>query len=215
MSLFGDEDVPSSRAKQLSGGLFDDDDARPVARTGNSLFADEMDNDSSPWTFPTPKKGGRASLVKSLLPVSEVPESYIDTFDALVEAGDGAGNGISIEGAKKLLASSGIPSDAQSKILEIVAQPGQESATRNEFNVLFALIGLAQEGDDITLDSVDERKSGQWDTYPTAISMSNINANRTSRANGVTPELDQTRARSSSIASRGPTATIRAATSNA
>lgn len=159
MSLFGDDDVPSSRAKQSSGGLFDDDDARPAARTGNSLFADEMDNDSSPWTFPTPKKGGRASLVKSLLPASEVPESYIDTFDALVEAGDGAGNGISIEGAKKLLASSGIASAAQSKILEIVAQPGQESATRNEFNVLFALIGLAQEGEDITLDSVDERKS--------------------------------------------------------
>lgn len=160
MSLFGNDDIPSSRAaKQSSGGLFnDDDDARPAARTGNSLFADEMDNDSSPWTFPTPKKGGRASLVKSLLPASEVPESYIDTFDALVEAGDGAGNGISIEGAKKLLASSGIASDAQSKILEIVA-PGQESATRNEFNVLFALIGLAQEGEDITLDSVDERKS--------------------------------------------------------
>jgi len=152
MSLFGEEDEPS-RSKQL----FDDDQP---AKTGNSLFADEIDNSDSPWSFPTPKKAGRGSLVKSLLPASDVPDSYIDAFDAVLDAGQRAGNGISIEGAKQLVAGSGLPSGAQAKILEVVSQPGQESAGlgRNEFNVLFALIGLAQEGDDLTLDSVDERK---------------------------------------------------------
>jgi sorting nexin-8 len=160
MSLFGDEDVPS-RAKQ-SSSLFDDD-PKPAGKTGNSLFADEIDSTDSPWAFPTPKKAGRGSLVKSLLPASDVPESYIDAFDAVLDAGDGAGNGISIDGAKKLMASSGVSRDAQSKVLDIVVQPGQEDAGlgRNEFNVLFALIGLAQEGEDITLDSVDERKRSQ------------------------------------------------------
>ena len=156
MSLFGDDDVP---ARSKSTGLFDDDQ-KPAGKSGSGLFDDGFDSNDSPWAFPTPKKGGRGSLVKSLLPASDVPDHYIDAFDALLDAGDRTGNGISIDGAKKLLASSGIPSDTQSKILEIVVQPDQDVAglARNEFNVLFALIGLAQEGDDVTLDSVDERK---------------------------------------------------------
>ncbi|KAF1957941.1 hypothetical protein CC80DRAFT_491264 [Byssothecium circinans] len=155
MSLFGDEDQPS-RPKQSS--LFDDD-PKPA---GNSLFADDLEGsgDDSPWGFPTPKKAARGSLVKSLLPASDVPDSYIDAFDSLLEADGGAGNAISIDAIKELLGSSGLPSDTQDKILGIVSQPGQQSsgAGRNEFNVLYALIGLAQEGDDVTLDSVDERK---------------------------------------------------------
>jgi hypothetical protein len=160
MSLFGDEDVPS-RAKQ-SSSLFDDD-PKPAGKPGNSLFADEIDSNDSPWALPTPKKAGRASLVKSLLPASDVPDSYIDAFDAVLDAGDRAGSGISIEGAKKLLASSGLPNDAQARMLEIVQSGQDESAGlgRNEFNVLYALIGLAQEGEDVTLDSVDERKRSQ------------------------------------------------------
>lgn len=156
MSLFGDEDVPA-RPKQ-SPSLFDDD-----PKPSNSLFADEIDNSDSPWAFPTPKKAGRGSLVKSLLPASDVPDAYIDAFDAVLDTGDGAGSSISIEGARKLLRDSGVSSGEQAKILEIVSPPGQESAGlgRNEFNVLFALIGLAQEGDDVTLDSVDERKRSQ------------------------------------------------------
>jgi len=151
MSLFGDDDAP---ARSKSTGLFDDDQ-KPAAKSGSGLFDDGFDGNDSPWDFPTAKKGGRGSLVKSLLPASAVPEQYIDAFDALLEAGDGVGNGVSVDGAKKLLASSGIASETQSKILEIVAQPDQDVAGlgRNEFNVLFALVGLAQEGDDVTLDS--------------------------------------------------------------
>ncbi|EAT76649.2 hypothetical protein SNOG_16070 [Parastagonospora nodorum SN15] len=157
MSLFGDEDVPS-RAKQ-SSSLFDDD-PKPAGKTGNSLFADEIDNNDSPWAFPTPKKGGRASLVKSLLPASDVPDAYIEAFDAVLDAGHGATSGISIDDAKNLMASSGVSSDVQATILDIVVQSGNEDAGlgRNEFNVLFALIALSQIGEDITLDSVDERK---------------------------------------------------------
>lgn len=154
MSLFGDDDVPS-RPKQ-SSSLFDDD-PKPA---GNSLFTDDAQGDDSPWAFPTPKKAARGSPVKSLLPASDVPDSYIDAFDTLLDAGERAGNGISITEIKKLLSSSGLSDDIESRILSVVSQPGQETdgLGRNEFNVLFALIGLAQEGDDVTLDSVDERK---------------------------------------------------------
>jgi len=159
MSLFGDDDAP--HAKQ-SSSLFDDD-PKPAGKTGNSLFADDVgDDDDSPWGFPTPKKADREALVKSLLPAGDVPDSYIDAFDALLEAGNGAGNGVSVDGIKKLLADSGIPGHAQNKILEIVLPSGGAAELgRNEFNVVFALIGLAQEHEDITLDSVDERKRSE------------------------------------------------------
>jgi sorting nexin-8 len=159
MSLFGDDDLPA-RSKQ--SGLFDDD-PKPAGRAGNSLFADDA-GDDSPWGFPTPKKAARGSLIKSLLPAEDVPESYIDAYDALLEHGERVGSGLSLDSVKKLLADSELPDETQSKILEIVSQPGQESAGvgRSEFNVLFALIGLAQEGDDTTLDSVDERKKSMY-----------------------------------------------------
>jgi sorting nexin-8 len=135
-----------------------------------------MDSNDSPWAFPTPKKAGRGALVKSLLPASDVPESYIDAFDAVLDAGDSSGNGISIDGAKKLMASSRVSSDAQLKILDIVVQPGQEHVGlgRSEFNVLFALIGLAQEGEDITLDGVDERKRSQYSIFIPSTSTSRV-----------------------------------------
>ncbi|KAF2111473.1 hypothetical protein BDV96DRAFT_614788 [Lophiotrema nucula] len=158
MSLFGDDDLPA-RPKQTSS-LFDDD-PKPSPKPSNSLFTDDLGHgDDSPWGFPTPKKAARGSLVKSLLPASDVPDSYIDAYDALLETGERVGNGLSLDAVKKLLLESKLGQDTQSKILDIVSQPGQESAGvgRSEFNVLFALIGLAQEGEDITLDSVDERK---------------------------------------------------------
>jgi len=163
MSLFDDDDLPS-RPKP-SASLFDDD-PKP---TGNSLFADDPHGgDDSPWGLPTPKKAARGSLVKSLLPATDVPDSYIDAFDSLLETGDRVGNGLGIQEIKKLLGGSGLPSDMQSKILEVVSQPDQDTngLGRNEFNVLFALIGLAQEGDDVTLDSVDERKRSKLSARP-------------------------------------------------
>ena len=164
MSLFGDDDVPA-RPKQ-SASLFDDD-PKPASKSGSSLFADDLQGDDSPWGFPTPKKAARGSLIKSLLPAADVPDSYIDAYDLLLESDEGAPNSLSLGRAKKLLSDSGLSSDVQSKILEMVSQPGQERAEmgRNEFNVLYALIGLAQEGDDITLDSVDERKRSTSAVY--------------------------------------------------
>ena len=115
MSLFGDDDDAPQRAKQ-SSSLFDDD-PKPAGKTGNSLFADDLDANDSPWGFPTPKKAPREALVKSLLPASDVPDSYIDAFDALLDAGNREGNGISVEGVKKLLADSMLDNAALKDLL--------------------------------------------------------------------------------------------------
>jgi sorting nexin-8 len=111
--------------------------------------------------MPTPKKVARQNMVKNLLPATDVPESYVDAFDTVLNGSDKTGVGISLAGVKKILQSSKLSSDKQSRILKFVVPGGQENTNglgRSEFNVLLALIGLGQEGEDITLDGVDERR---------------------------------------------------------
>ncbi|MCJ1478832.1 Sorting nexin mvp1 [Lambiella insularis] len=159
MSLFGSSPDDSSRPVLQSKSIFDDEPT-PGATSNASLFAEDANpNDGSPWGMPTPKKAARIDLVKSLLPASDVPESYIDAYDAVLDSGDRAGAGISTGGIRKLLESSKISSTEQARLLQLVAPAGTSSGLgRSEFNVLLALIALVQENDEATLDSVDERR---------------------------------------------------------
>ena len=155
MSLFGEESPVAAPTK--TKGLFGEEPA--AAASTSSLFAD--DSTESPWSMPTPKKTARQNMVKNLLPATDVPESYIDAYDAVLNANDKTGVGISLTGVKNIINSSSLSSDDQSRILSLVIPGGQESANglgRSEFNVLIALIGLAQEGEEVTMDGVDERK---------------------------------------------------------
>ncbi|PGH23790.1 hypothetical protein AJ80_02220 [Polytolypa hystricis UAMH7299] len=134
------------------------------APSSSALFADDTPGDtgSSPWgNAPNPKRAARHELVKMLLPTTEVPESYIDAYDAVLESGDRVGAGVGVAGAKKVLASAGLTAADQNTILNMVVPGGQDPAAgigRSEFNVLLALTGLAQEGEDLTFDTVDERR---------------------------------------------------------
>ena len=162
MSLFGSSpDEPSQAAtnSKSRNSLFDDDSS-PAPGSKSSLFANDNDtSDASPWNMPTPKKAARGELIKSLLPASDVPDSYIDTFDDVLKGGDGKGGKISVAGVTKVLTAGRLGADDQSRITNIITSGGQLSDLgRSEFNVLLALIGLAQEHEEITLDSVDERR---------------------------------------------------------
>ena len=167
MSLFGsspdDSSLPSHSQPQ-SKSLFEDGPA-PGATSNASLFADEDDGSGpSPWALPTPKKAARSELVKTLLPASAVPESYIDMFDTVLESGDRLGSGISLTGVKKILEDSGLSPAEQARVLNLVIPGGKEGAGglgRSEFNVLLALIGLSQEDEEATLDGVDERRKSE------------------------------------------------------
>ena len=162
MSLFGASPDDSGSAKpnlkQQSKSLFEDEQ-RPASNASNSLFADDGSNES-PWSIPTPKKAGRAELIRNLIPGSSAPESYVDAFDTILESGEGANGKMSSAGVAKLMQNSGVPSTEQSSLVRIVAPDGGAAAgvDRNTFNVLMALIGLSQEGEEATLDGVDERK---------------------------------------------------------
>ncbi|KAF1989891.1 hypothetical protein K402DRAFT_325641 [Aulographum hederae CBS 113979] len=155
-SLF-DDDPPASRS---TNSFFDDDDgaSTPAAgKTSSSLFADTGGADESdPWAFPTPRKGGKGGLVKSLLAGVEVPEVYVDVYDALV-AEEGS-IGVGKEAVGKVFEESGVGREVRERIEGVVGVKEGGNLGRAEFNVLMALVGLAQEEEEPTLDGVDERR---------------------------------------------------------
>lgn len=162
MPLFGtspDDSGAATAAAKSRLSLFDDEPS-PAPGSKSSLFADD-DNvpGMSPWGLPTPKKAPRGELIKTLLPASDVPDSYVDLFDNVLKNGDSDGGKVSPSGFSKVLSSGNLSVDDQARILSLITPGGQvASLGRNEFNVLLALIGLAQEREDISLDGVDERR---------------------------------------------------------
>lgn len=167
MSLFGSSPPESglSESANRKSSLFDDDH-KAGAKSGTGLFDDETMDGESPWSMPTPKKAARGDLVKSLLPATSVPENYVDAFDVLSNSDYQADGGqVNMEGIRKLLESTRISPDVQTKILnQVTANKTPSSLGRNEFNVLLALVGLVLEGEEATLDSVDERKKSEIET---------------------------------------------------
>lgn len=162
MSLFGsspDESTIAPPAASKSRNSLFDDDPSPAPGSKSSLFADDdATSGSSPWDMPTPKKAARGDLIKNLLPASAVPDSYVDLFDSLLEENGSAGN-VTAAGVTKALSAGKLGADQQSRITQLITSGAPlRDLSRNEFNVLLALIGLAQEGEDITLDGVDERR---------------------------------------------------------
>jgi sorting nexin-8 len=114
--------------------------------------------------MPTPRKQkSRADLVRTLLPASDVPDSYIEAYDTVLAKDGGRDGKIAAGGVASVFASAGIAPERQGKIMAIIAPAGGEIAVgRGEFNVLLALIGLAQEGESVSLDSVDERRKSKF-----------------------------------------------------
>lgn len=167
MSLFGTSppnDSPSlgdSTIGRSQTSLFDDDDGPMTRSTSDSLFNDDDfgdDRSGSPWDIPTPRKHQRSDLVRNLLAGTDVPDGYIETFDSAVSE-DGEAGKVTLSGVAKTLAAARLSADHQARIMGILAPAGSDAPIgRNEFNVLLALIGLAQEGEAVSLDGVDERR---------------------------------------------------------
>ncbi|KAJ5584935.1 uncharacterized protein N7459_004735 [Penicillium hispanicum] len=158
MSLFGTSPEEPS-AQRSKSSLFADE----PAGGSPSLFADDADDDSSPWNIHnnTAKRTGRRDLARTLLPATDVPESYVDAYDLILNSGDRVGSGIGLTSVREILSSSGLSALDQGKILNLVVSgdhDGSGGLGRGEFNVLFALVGLAQEGEDLSFDAVDDHR---------------------------------------------------------
>ena len=102
-------------------------------------------------------------MVKNLLQDAEVPESYVEAYDILSTSEHKvAGGRIRTKGIQEVLRRSVTIQAEQDKIWRLVSKgSGETELGRGEFNVLLALIGLAQEGDELSLDAVDERRKGE------------------------------------------------------
>ncbi|KAI1827396.1 hypothetical protein F4861DRAFT_492463 [Xylaria intraflava] len=171
MSLFGTSPTDESPSlghaalpTKSRASLFDDDDNGSMNRsTSETLFNDEDDDDDrSPWGMPARKQQSRAELLRGLLANVKVPDSYDDAFDSVL-AQDGQDGGpdqtVTPAGVARILAAAKLGADHQVRIMNVFAPSGGEgSLGRQEFNVLLALIALAQEGEPVSLDSVDERR---------------------------------------------------------
>jgi sorting nexin-8 len=171
MSLFGtsptDDNRPStglaSPSKNLGSraGLFDDEPSQRSSSAG--LFDNDGDTGAdSPWSMPSPRKQqSRAQIVRNLLPASDVPEAYIETFDIISEGNPN----VTSDGVAKVFAAARLHEQAkQSRIVSLVAPDAEGdsiSLNRAEFNVLLALVGLAQENEHLSLDGVDERRRSE------------------------------------------------------
>ncbi|KAL4786949.1 hypothetical protein BJX76DRAFT_345967 [Aspergillus varians] len=166
MSLFGTSpDVSSAAdsARRSKSSLFADEPALGASSAnfgGGSLFADD-DSLNSPWNSNPGKRTSKQELVKTLLPDSDVPESYVDAYDLVLSAGERAGTGAGLTSVRELLSGGGLSATDQAKILNLILSGDTDKSNglgRGEFNVLLALIGLAQEGEDLTFDTVDDRR---------------------------------------------------------
>ena len=170
MSLFGTCAPGDAALANTQSPLFDDDDVAktpPVATKppSDSLFADDdfveddFSTDRPPsWNTPIPRKHQpRTDVVRNLLPATNVPDSYIDAFDRAMSK-DSIGGRVSAAGVARTLNAANLHGDDQARVMGIVAPLGASTLGRGEFNVLLALIALAQRGEHISLDSVDERR---------------------------------------------------------
>lgn len=176
MSLFGTsppsrDESPAvaspARGDPSRSGLFDEPEA-PQRAPSASLFADDLDSGDgadTPWGLPSPRKQQtRADVVRNLLPSSDVPDSYVEYFDAILQRDSAGGNTVTSDGISQVFTAAELydPS-VRSRIVDLVA-PGDSSQARlgrGEFNVLMALIGLVQEGEEVSLDGVDERRKSK------------------------------------------------------
>lgn len=166
MSLFGtspEEPSAATTAQRSKSSLFADESGGG----SSSLFADDDGDESSPSLWNpnnTAKRTARRDLVRTLLPATDVPESYVDAYDQILNSGDRVGSGVGLTSIREILSSSGLSASDQGKIFNLVVSGDHENSGglgRAEFNVLLALVGLAQEGEDLSLDTVDDHRKSE------------------------------------------------------
>ncbi|PYH45599.1 sorting nexin Mvp1 [Aspergillus saccharolyticus JOP 1030-1] len=151
-------------AQRSKSSLFADEPSlggNPGNAGASSLFADDDGLNSGSFWGNSVNKRTKQQIVKTLLPQDETPESYIDAYDLVLSVGDRVGSGVGLTSVREILSSSGLSATDQAKILNLVVSGDMDSSTglgRGEFSVLLALVGLAQEGEDLTFDAVDDRR---------------------------------------------------------
>ncbi|TQS38255.1 hypothetical protein Golomagni_01245 [Golovinomyces magnicellulatus] len=156
MSLFGTSPPGSveSAISKSQNSLFDDDFSIVTPVPKSFLFSGN-DNISSQRQ----KKSVRKKAMRNLPQLSLVPKRYDEIF-LKKRKHDSINDVIKVDAIINVLAESRLFPQDERLILQKIFQESQPSdLTRNEFNVMLALIGLAQASEKITLDGVLQREN--------------------------------------------------------
>ncbi|KAF8315365.1 hypothetical protein DL93DRAFT_2166737 [Clavulina sp. PMI_390] len=130
----------------------------------SSIYSDTA-SDLDPWgsasitpgqTVPSPS----ANNFSAILGTAAIPSAYQTAFESVI--GDSFNDGIPLNALIRVLRSSDISASVTDKIISLVSS--EPRVSRLEFYVALALVGLAQEGADISIEQVAMR--AQQDSLP-------------------------------------------------
>ncbi|KAI5448800.1 Sorting nexin mvp1 [Naganishia albida] len=116
-----------------------------------------MDPEPDPWSgAPTPVErvvaglgNGGPGTTGSLIADKDVPPQYNSYVDALDTDGSGY---ISLTSVHRLLSSSGLSATTVERVISMVVNPAEPSVSKQQVYVVLALVGLAQNGQDPTIE---------------------------------------------------------------
>lgn len=149
MSLFSKREHEREIHSEESSERF----VEPRKVIADALFGDD---NTDPW-LPSRQTQLRATKISALLDDQDLPIEYLDLYNTVVD-----GNNLSLTRFRHVLVSSGITNHEIETIVSIVLSKNDGASSgvsRAEFNVACALIGLAQEHEEISIDMVDDRKA--------------------------------------------------------
>lgn len=121
-----------------------------------SLFGESSDHGlfgkSDPWASPTPGTGGKR--ISSLLANATIPPIYTSLYDEIRDRPSGK---VSLEAFKSVLEKSELDHRQKERIMWVITHELAitDSIPHNVWNIAMALIGLAQLGEELDLDTVD------------------------------------------------------------
>ncbi|KAI5807150.1 hypothetical protein EDC01DRAFT_638322 [Geopyxis carbonaria] len=153
MSLFGESPPPAARA--LFSPTFSNDGSP-------SIFDDDNhDNGSAAWSGSPPRN--RNDPTQSLLSPSNaaIPPAYHSIFSNIVSVIGGDGTDVSAARAYALVCDEAQPelsAEARERVFTIMNISGKTSLSKIEVWFLIALVGVAQQDDEINIDAVDDRR---------------------------------------------------------
>ncbi|CUS14407.1 unnamed protein product [Tuber aestivum] len=150
----------------------------PPGRSRSSLFADEefesapgslFDSGADAWHsagLPAARRGAPpADISKTLLTKenANIPERYDFLYESFLDQFRNLdGGGVSLAGVKQVLKEADADGyGIEDKILGILMKGGKRGIGREEFYVLLALVGLEQQGEEVTIDGVDDLRRSE------------------------------------------------------
>lgn len=165
MSLFGSspEDNTPSGSTQASAArgrsaLFDEDIVPP----SSSLFENDAHSDD-PWSFSAPRTSRRVGLDQLLTESNaKIPEYYFSVFEVLLQQYPSRSrDAVSPDAIEKVLTEAELGNNSRDIVWNILGEK-KDAWNRSEIWALLCMVGLISEGEEVSMDSIDDRRRSEY-----------------------------------------------------